>query len=54
MPKGERRHPRAVLTQKKVNEIRSLIGTMSMRQIAKLCGTQHSTVSRINSGQMWA
>ncbi len=46
-------NPRAKLTDDDVRKIRSLIGVMSQRQIAKKFGVSQMIVSRIHRGQLW-
>ena len=50
--KGEG-HPRAKLTQEKANEIRTLFGTMKMKEIASKYNVSISTIELIKMNKLW-
>lgn len=50
--KGEQ-CPRAKLTEKDVLKIRKLVKSMSNKQVAKMFGVHHSTISLIKLGKNW-
>ena len=50
--KGEN-HPKAKLTQEKANEIRTLFGTMKMKEIAFKYNVSVSTIELIKMNKLW-
>lgn len=52
LPQGEANN-KAKLTEKDVREIRALPGEMSHREIGKLYGVRHSTISDVRNRRTW-
>ena len=50
--KGEN-HPKAKLTQEKADEIRTLFGTMKMKEIAFKYNVSVSTIELIKMNKLW-
>jgi len=50
--KGEN-HPKAKLTQEKANEIKTLFGTMKMKEIASKYNVSVSTIELIKMNKLW-